>query len=125
TLPLFPTRRSSDLAKAEHLVLGTNSLALVFSDFRMFGKLTPDVTDDGEPPDWWKNLPPQVLDRRFSKTHLAAFVARFPKTPLKTLLLDQRGFPGIGNWMADEICWRMEVPPQTPSRDIAAEKVDE
>ena len=121
---LFVAERGHEPAKGEHLVLEMESLSLVFSDFRMFGKLTFDVTDDGEPPEWWRNLPPQVLDRAFTKKHLSAFVRRFPKTPLKTLLLDQRGFPGIGNWMADEICWRMEIPPQTPVRDLSSEAID-
>lgn len=122
---LFTADREHEVVKAEHLVLETKSLSLVFSDFRMFGKLTLDVTEDGEPPEWWKALPPPMLDRRFTKKYLAEFVGRFPKTPVKTLLLDQRGFPGIGNWMADEICWRMKIPPQTPSRDIVSEKIDE
>ncbi len=121
---LFIAERGHEPAKPEHLVLEMESLALVFSDFRMFGRLTLDVTDDGEPPERWKNLPPQVLDRGFSKKHLSAFVARFPKTPVKTLLLDQRGFPGIGNWMADEICWRMKIAPRITARELAPEMVD-
>jgi formamidopyrimidine-DNA glycosylase len=43
---------------------------------------------------------------------------------VKTLLLDQRGFPGIGNWMADEICWQLRIPPQTPSGRLADDRID-
>jgi len=110
--------------KHDHLVVALESVALVFTDTRMFGKLTLDLTDDGESPTWWRDLPLEVLDKAFTKKKLATFVARFPRTPLKTLLLDQRGFPGIGNWMADEICWRMEVPPQTLSCEITSEEID-
>jgi formamidopyrimidine-DNA glycosylase len=34
--------------------------------------------------------------------------------------LDQALFPGVGNWMADEICWRMNVHPATPTAQIDA-----
>lgn len=111
--------------KHDHLVIFLKSVALVFTDTRMFGKLTLDVTDDEASPGWWSDLPPGILDKPFTKRHLVAFVQRFPKTPLKTLLLDQRGFPGIGNWMADEICWRIKIAPQTPTRELAPVKVDE
>lgn len=104
--------------KHEHLVIVLESLALVFSDYRMFGKVTLEITDDEEAPLWWRNLPPQVLERSFTKSRVGEFVKRFPKTPLKTLLLDQRGFPGIGNWMADEICWQLKVAPQTPAGSL-------
>ena len=110
--------------KAEHLVLEMDRVALVFSDSRMFGKLTLDLVDDGEPPVWWRDLPPRPLDRGFTKRHHLAFVRRFPRTPLKTLLLDQRGYPGIGNWMADEICWRLRVPPSTRTGKLDNAEVD-
>ncbi|MEQ1841126.1 MAG: DNA-formamidopyrimidine glycosylase family protein [Verrucomicrobiales bacterium] len=102
-------------AKHEHLVIVLDSLSLVFSDYRMFGKVSLDITEDGLAPSWWRELPPQPADAGFTKTRVRDFMRRFPKTPLKTLLLDQRGFPGIGNWMADEICWQLRIPPQTPS----------
>ncbi|MCG8601895.1 MAG: hypothetical protein MI807_17265 [Verrucomicrobiales bacterium] len=110
--------------KSDHLVLETTTGKLVFSDYRMFGKLTLDVTDDGEAPDWWQQLPPRTLDRGFTKKAHRTFVRRFPKTPLKTLLLDQRGYPGIGNWMADEICWRLQIPPSIRSGELSGEQID-
>jgi formamidopyrimidine-DNA glycosylase len=110
--------------KHEHLVLALDSVALVFSDYRMFGALDLDLVDDELPPPWWRELPPQPIDPRFTKRHVRDFVRRFPKTPVKTLLLDQRGFPGIGNWMADEICWQLRIPPQTPSGQLADDRID-
>ena len=71
----------------------------------MFGKLRLDETEGSAiMPEWWNSLPPEILSDNFTKILVSEFVSRFPKTPLKTLLLDQRAFPGIGNWMADEIC---------------------
>ncbi len=105
-------------AKHDHLVLRLPGLALVFRDPRMFGKVSLDLTTDGEPPEWWRTLPPQPLDEGYTKEKVRDFLRRFPKTPLKTLLLDQRGFPGIGNWMADEVCWQMRLSPQTPAASL-------
>lgn len=99
----------------EHLVLALGPLSLVFRDPRMFGRLGLDLVEADGPPRWWRELPPQPLDPGFTTAHLGRFAKRFPKTPLKTLLLDQRGFPGIGNWMADEICWQLRLHPATPA----------
>src|SRR5690606_10139697 len=82
------------------------------------------LVDDGQAPLWWRELPPPPLDRRFTKTWVHGFARRFPKTPLKTLLLDQRGFPGIGNWMADEICWQLRLPPQRPAGSLDEATLD-
>ncbi len=45
------------------------------------------------------------------------FLQRRRRTPLKAVLLMQEHFPGIGNWMADEILWRARLhPPRSPVR---------
>ena len=61
-----------------------------------------------------------MLDPGFTKKAVAGFAARHRKTPIKTLLLDQSRFPGIGNWMADEICWRLRWNPARPSGELDA-----
>ena len=122
---LFSSDLDYEPQKGDHLVLVLDDRQLVFSDYRMFGKLTLDVTDQEEGPEWWRELPPRTLDRGFTKKAHSAFVRRFPKTPLKTLLLDQRGYPGIGNWMADEICWRLGIAPQKRVGEIGDETLDE
>lgn len=94
----------------DHLVLHTKSLALVFTDPRQFGKLK--VSEGKMPPAWWGVLPPQPMEDAFTSTRLAEILQRHGRQPLKALLLDQRYFPGIGNWMADEIMWQMKLSPQ-------------
>lgn len=121
---LFTADINYEARKRDHLVLVLGSTPLVFSDYRMFGKLTLEVTADGLAPLAWRELPPQPVDPAFTRRRHAAFVRRFPKTPLKTLLLDQRGFPGIGNWMADEICWKLRIAPQTRVENLSEEQVD-
>ena len=48
--------------KHDHLVLGFDEAALVFTDPRMFGRIRFEVSRTG-PPDWWRELPPEVLSR--------------------------------------------------------------
>ncbi|MCB1064682.1 MAG: Fpg/Nei family DNA glycosylase [Verrucomicrobiae bacterium] len=101
---------SFDPEKHDHLVLFLESVALVFTDPRMFGRIRFEVSSDS-PPDWWLQLPPGVLTTVFTKERIVEFTGRRARTPIKTLLLDQSVFPGIGNWMADEICWRLHWHP--------------
>jgi formamidopyrimidine-DNA glycosylase len=96
-------------AKHDHLVLMTKAVSLVFTDSRQFGAVT-FAKNDGPPAEWLK-LPPQPMDRGFTEERLATPLQRHGKVMLKSLLLDQRYFPGIGNWMADEVMWQMKLPP--------------
>ncbi len=103
-------------ARHDHFVLRTGKLSLVYSDYRQFGRvyLHQSVEDP------WADLPPQVLDRRFTRAHLERLTTRRAGTAIKALLLDQSAFPGVGNWMADEICWRLPCHPATPAGDLEA-----
>lgn len=108
--------------KHDHLVLRSGKRTLVFSDPRMFGKLTFDRSSST--PDWWSQLPPQILDPGFTRDRIRVAFGRFGRSPLKSVLLDQRYFPGIGNWMADEICWRCRILPARRCQDLTDSEVD-
>ena len=105
-------------AKHDHLVLYTHSRALVFQDPRLFGRIR--FSRSSHPPGWWSSLPPGVLSRDFSLHRLAAVFQRRGQTPLKALLLLQDFFPGIGNWMADEILWQARLDPRTRAGSVTA-----
>lgn len=104
----------------DHLVLFQNEQALVFADFRQFGRVRFGVGE--ESPEWWRELPPPVLSPRFTAKRLEAFLERKRRAPIKSLLLMQEAFPGIGNWMADEILWRAEIRPDRLAGDLAGEE---
>jgi formamidopyrimidine-DNA glycosylase len=95
--------------KHEYLVLVTSTTALVFNDYRMFGKVTCEsLPEKGRPgsirlPAWWRTLPPQPHEEASNRTRFRELLHRGPRRPLKALILDQDKFPGIGNWMAEEI----------------------
>ncbi len=100
----------------DHLVLYTRERALIFRDPRLFGRIR--FTRSSRPPSWWSELPPGPLSPAFSFIRLKSFLQRRGGTPLKPLLLLQEFFPGIGNWMADEILWRARLHPLTPAAAV-------
>jgi len=104
--------------KHDHLVVYTRQRALVFRDPRLFGRIR--FARSPRPPPWWTSLPPGVLSREFSRRRLASVVRRRGRTPLKALLLLQEFFPGIGNWMADEILWQARLDPRARAGSIPA-----
>ncbi len=104
--------------KHDHLVLHQREQALVFSDPRQFGRV---LFHRGKTmPDWWASLPPAVTSPQFTRQALATFLARHAKAPIKAVLLDQAQFPGVGNWMADEILWRARINPRIPAGRLNA-----
>jgi formamidopyrimidine-DNA glycosylase len=97
----------------EHLRLHQKERSLVYSDPRQFGRLRLDRGKNA--PGWWKSLPPEVLSAGFTLARVRDFLARHARAPIKAVLLDQECFPGIGNWMADEILWRCGFHPSRPA----------
>lgn len=108
--------------KHDHLVLFQKSQALVFSDHRLFGRILFQAGADE--PDWWKNRPPDLLSKAFTKEALRAFLIRRKGAPIKAILLMQERFPGIGNWMADEILWRAKILPARKCGTLSADEAD-
>ena len=97
--------------KHDHLVLFQEERSLIYSDPRMFGQIR-FILGRGTP-DWWKNLPPAVISPAFTYSVLSEILNRHRRSPIKALLLNQNLFPGVGNWMADEILWQVRLYPGT------------
>ena len=107
--------------KHDHLVLHMSSGAsLVFTDPRMFGRILYSNTKSK--PSWWAMLPPEILSTDFTLEYLNRFLDRRSKSPIKAVLLMQETFPGVGNWMADEILWRSRIHPKTRAGDLSTHK---
>jgi len=95
--------------KHDHLVLRQSRHSLIFSDPRQFGRV---LFHSGKTePAWWQNRPAEILSRQFTQTMMEQFLSRHGRAPIKAVLLLQSGFPGIGNWMADEILWQSKIHP--------------
>jgi formamidopyrimidine-DNA glycosylase len=96
--------------KHDHLVILTTHHALIFEDPRMFGRV--QFSQGKETPKWRSSIAPAILSDEFTVEAVAHFLKRRKKAPIKAVLLMQEQFPGIGNWMADEILWRAEIHPK-------------
>jgi formamidopyrimidine-DNA glycosylase len=102
-----PPEDSGDLHT--HLRLRFVQKNLSFRDPRRFGRLL--YHHGTQPPPWWENRAPDLLGPGFTRTSLESFLLRRKGSPIKAVLLMQERFPGIGNWMADEILWRAGLAP--------------
>jgi formamidopyrimidine-DNA glycosylase len=102
--------------KHDHLVLIQKERSLVYSDPRMFGRVRFALGKGL--PDWWRNLPPAVVSPSFTLAVLREYLLRARRSPIKAVLLDQDFFPGVGNWMADEILWQARIHPAMRSGDL-------
>lgn len=100
-----------DETKHDHLALRSSESLLVFRDPRMFGKVELHCEATQQVPKWWSQLPPQPQSKAFTQDRFDSMLARRGGSVLKPLLLQQELFPGIGNWMADEILWRARLRP--------------
>ena len=105
-------------AKHDHLVLYQSERSLIFTDPRQLGQVRFDHGKDA--PDWWNDRPPEIDSAEFDHKFFDAFLDRHSKAPIKAALLMQNGFPGIGNWMADEILWRAKILPAKRIRKLRA-----
>ncbi len=102
--------------KHDHLILRQPGHALVFEDKRHFGRVR--LHQGTEPPAWWNSLAPSILSKEFTYEGTANFLQRRRRTPIKAVLLMQEHFPGVGNWMADEILWRAGIHPSAPAGSL-------
>ncbi len=110
-------------ARHDALVLCLKAKTLVFYDPRQFGRVRAWSGPRGEKPLWLHELPPAVTTAKFTSGLVRAALARHARAPLKAVLLQQDHFPGIGNWMADEILWRAGLHPALPAGRAATAKI--
>jgi formamidopyrimidine-DNA glycosylase len=107
--------------KHDHFVLIQKQRQLVFNDPRMFGAVLFHHGNDA--PAWWTRIAPAILSKEFTVEAVAVFLKRRARAPIKAVLLMQERFPGIGNWMADEILWRAAIHPKRPAGSLAPREV--
>jgi formamidopyrimidine-DNA glycosylase len=112
---------AAEIAKHDHLVLRQAKHTLVFQDARLFGRVL--FAESPDAPKWWAKLPPELLSSAFTVKDLGIFLKRRGRAPLKAVLLMQERFPGIGNWMADEILWRAAIHPSQPAGSLNAAQI--
>lgn len=114
-------KSSFEPQKHDHLVLRQKKQSLVFSDPRLFGRVL--FHHGAHAPEWWTKLPASLISREFTFVNFKSFLKRHGKAPIKAVLLLQSGFPGIGNWMADEILWQSKIHPRHHAGKMSEENL--
>ena len=71
-----------------------------------------------------EQLPIDVSSSDFDEDHIAEIFFRYPNKILKPFLLDQKAFPGVGNYMASEICARSGILPTRLIGEISAGEIE-
>ena len=107
--------------KHDVLIIRQTKQVLVFTDPRQFGRIR--IHQGSQEPPWWSELPIGMLDDSFQVDFLINTILRHPRKPIKALLLDQRYFLGMGNWMADEVLWRSKLYPGQRSGKLSEQQI--
>ena len=113
---LYQTPLNQPPQKHQHLILFTKQKKFIFQDSRMFGKAT--LLSKQESEKCWSQLPTTILSPDFNSKKFDHLIQRGKRKNVKAWLLSQDFFPGIGNWMADEILWRARINPFTQVNQI-------
>ena len=66
---------------------------------------------------WSRRLGPEPLSRAFTGRRLSAILSR-SRSPVRSLLLDQRKIAGAGNIYAVEALWFARIHPRTPANEV-------
>lgn len=111
------------LAKHTHAILQVSGGSrLVFCDPRRFGHLELARAEALEETETLRNVGMDALAPEFTAERLAQALAG-RTAPIKTALLDQRRFAGIGNIYACEALFRARIAPTTPCGELSREQV--
>ena len=89
---------------------------LYFNDQRKFGWVK--ILSPTELIDFQSNLGPDIFDSKFSPKYLFLQL-QHSNAPVKTVLLDQSKFAGIGNIYANDALFLSGIHPSTPSKKVS------
>lgn len=84
---------------------------LAFSDLRKFGKVFVFPTAEAEKVPDVSLLGPEPLSPSFTFEQFKEQLLKRPKTPIKSVLMDQQIIAGIGNIYSDEMLWAAGIHP--------------
>ncbi len=97
---------------------------LALSDMRKFAKITLIKKSELEDSVHTKTLGPEVLDTSFTKKVFKERLSKKSNFPIKTALLDQSVFVGIGNIYGDELLWLSSVKPDRLVSSLKENELD-
>lgn len=104
-----------EMEKHAHLLFKTDDGILAFVDVRRFGKWNWGFWNSDRGPDPIQNF------QNFKANILANINTRTFKKPICEVMMDQKYFNGIGNYLRAEILYRADANPWMPAKDAIIE----
>jgi formamidopyrimidine-DNA glycosylase len=100
------------------LISFTDNTQLALSDMRTFAKIT--LLDENEVFEsrHLSKLGPEITSKEFTKKALQTQLLKKPTLPIKTALMEQDLFVGVGNIYSDELLWLTNIHPERKVRDL-------
>lgn len=95
--------------KHAHVVITTDKKILSYIDPRRFGHIYFLNKKNFE--ERINTYPMDISEPGFGSSHIKSIFDNHPNKVLKSLLLDQKKFSGVGNYIASEICARAKLLP--------------
>lgn len=101
------------------LLVADDDGRVAFTDGRRLGRIeiVPDLSAA------LKDIGPDALTQPRSSAELAKLLVG-RKAPIKALLLDQKLFAGVGNWVADEALYHAGIAPMRQAASLTASECD-
>lgn len=99
-----------------------NNLFISYIDPRRFGRLI--LFKSHGLVEFIKQFGPDLTSPEFSSTYIYETLKKYPMRNLKPFLLDQKFFPGIGNYMASEICALAKILPTRLAKNISSKDAE-
>jgi len=93
---------------------------VAFTDSRRFGRVW--LSESPETDRRVKQLGPDAFDELPAIPALEKSLAK-RKAPIKAVLLDQKAFAGIGNWIADEVLYQAKIAPKRLASSLDKKEV--
>jgi formamidopyrimidine-DNA glycosylase len=124
---IFHNTGTSLHSKFAHIILYLSDGAkLVFDDFRKFGyvkfiKNKKDLENLFRA----ENFGPEPFDADFTKEKFKTLISKKPKSPIKTLLMNQRIIAGLGNVYTQEICFYTKINPKRQIKTLTEKEIND
>ncbi|MEW6407213.1 MAG: bifunctional DNA-formamidopyrimidine glycosylase/DNA-(apurinic or apyrimidinic site) lyase [Patescibacteria group bacterium] len=111
---IYHPKKDESHSKFAHVIFYlSNGSKLVFDDFRKFGYVK-FVRNKNELKSLFakEGFGPEPFDSDFTKEKFKTLLLKKQKSPIKTLLMDQKFIAGVGNVYAQEACFYAKINPQ-------------
>ena len=113
-----------DESKHDHIILFFNKgFKLIYNDVRKFGFLKILKSKDIFKSKHLKFLGPEPLTQKLNLKYIIKYLFR-KKTPIKSLLMDQKFIAGLGNIYCNEILFLCKINPRRTANNIKKKELN-